>query len=88
MRTPFDAWLRERPYLVHEVIGDMDPRSIIANCDDELAQGTMINKALYERYLEWLAEGPSRPEPDTERMREARAINAENRRAIGSGVGA
>lgn len=81
-RTSFQQWLRNHKHVIGEAVAEQMLR-VIANVEDDAEQGYQINKALYARFLESLAKGPSKPEPDTGRIREARAINAENRRAHG-----
>ncbi len=81
-RTGFQRWLRSHYHIVEEVMAE-NRHKVVANAEDDTEQGIQINKALYARFLEWLATPPKRREPDTNRQAEARAINAENRRAIG-----
>lgn len=68
-------WMKENPELVYEVLGDLSVTALANRIDDDMDLGKYIREQLEETYKDQMEATYLPREPDTERMREARAIN-------------
>lgn len=75
-----EQWMQENPELVYEELGDLSVSKLARLIDDDIDLGIYIHEQIVKRYEYEMACRDIPREPDTERMAEARAINAENRR--------
>jgi hypothetical protein len=76
-----EQWMKENPELVYQTLGELSVSKLARLIEDDIALGAYLFEQLNETYKGHIAATHLPKEPDTERMREARAINAEARRA-------
>ncbi len=78
-----EQWMKENPDLVREVLGELSVSKLARLIDDDIALGAHIFEQMNEMYQGEMEARTIPREPDTERMREARDINAETRGIYG-----
>ncbi len=78
-----ETWMKRNPNLVYETLGDLSVSALANRIENDKDLGAYLYQQLKERYDYEMACRNIPREPDTELQAEARAINDENRRAVG-----
>ncbi len=78
-----ETWMKQNPDMVYQTLGELSVSKLARLIEDDIALGAYIFEQLNETYKDHMEATYLPREPDTERQAEVRAINDENRRAVG-----